>query len=304
MRPESVNNPLAAGRWMMMGVLLIALIDNFVGQMSAHISLWQFFLVRMLLALPLVVLLSQLGMGTIRPGRIGRVMIRGTLVAVAMLFYFGSLGFVTISQALAGLFTSPIFVLLISVFLLKKPVGIWRIAAVIIGFLGILAVIGPNFSTLGWTSLLPLMGGIFYACGVIATRELCEGEGTLTMVWSMFVMQGVFSAIALLGLGIFDFPVPEGSNGFLLRPWVWDMSPVIWIIVVQAIGSVVGVFFMVRAYQLADATYVAVFEYTIFIFGPLFAYLLWQQGIGWAEGIGIGMIAASGIIIAFRSPSA
>jgi len=114
----------------------------------------------------------------------------------------------------------------------------------------------------------------------------------------------VFSAIALLGLGLFDFPVPEGSDGFLLRPWVWDMSPVIWIIVVQAVGSVVGVFFMVRAYQLADATYVAVFEYVIFIFGPLFAYLLWKQGIGWAEGLGIGMIAASGIIIAFRSPSA
>lgn len=288
----------------MVGMAVIALVDNFVGQMAEHVSLWQFFIIRMFMALPLIGIMSWLGFGTVRPIRMGRVMLRGALVALAMIFYFGSLGFVPISQALAGLFTSPIFVLLISIFILRRPVGVWRIAAVAFGFVGILVVIGPNFTGMGWTSLLPLAGGMFYSLGVMATRELCAGEATLTMVWSMFIMQAVYSVIALLGLSLFDPIVPAGADGFLLRGWVWDLTPVIWVIVMQAVGSVVGVFFIVRAYQTADASYAAVFEYTIFIFGPLFAFFLWGQGVSMNEVIGISLIALAGIIIAFRSPAA
>lgn len=289
---------------MIVGMIIIALIDNFVGRMAEFVSLWQFFIMRTLIALPLIGLMSWLGVGTMRPIRLGRVMIRGALIAMAMVFYFGSLAFVPISQALAGIFTSPIVVLLISAFVLKKQVGIWRVIAVLLGFVGILTVVGPSFSGMGWTSLLPLAAGVFYALGVLATRELCAGEATLTMVWSMFVMQSLYGVIALLGLGVIDPSVPAGADGFLLRGWVWDLSPVIWIIVLQACGAVVGMFFIVRAYQVAEATYAAVFEYTIFIFGPLFAFFLWGQGVSLTEALGIALIALAGIIIAFRSPSA
>lgn len=304
MRPQQQNNPLLAGQWMLIGMIVIGLVDNFVGHMADHVGLWQFFLVRMFMTFPLIYLMSRIGLGTIYPKQLWRVMTRGALVAMAMVFYFGSLAFLPISQALAGLFTSPIFVLLISVFLLKKPVGKWRIIAVLVGFVGIVVVTGASFSAMGWASLLPLAAGVFYAFGVVATRELCEEESTLTMVWSMYVMQGVYAVIAMIALWIVDPIVPLGSGGFLLRGWVWDLSPVIWIIVAQTVGSTIGVFFIVKAYQVAEATYAAVFEYSVFIFGPLFAFMLWGQGVSGSEVVGIVLIALAGIIIAFRSPTA
>jgi drug/metabolite transporter (DMT)-like permease len=304
MRPPLPNNPLLAGQWMLIGMVVIALVDNFVGRMAETVSLWQFFIVRMFMTFPIIYLMSRIGMGSIRPIHLWRVMARGALVAMAMVFYFGSLGFVPISQALAGLFTSPIFVLLISIFLLGKPVGKWRIIAVGVGFVGILVVTGASFASMGLASLLPLAAGLFYAFGVVATRELCAGEATLTMVWSMYVMQGVYAAFAFAGLWMFDPVAPLGADGFLLRGWVRDMSPVIWIIVAQAVGSTIGVFFIVKAYQTAEASYAAIFEYSIFIFGPAFAYLLWGQGVSTSEIIGIVLISLAGIIIAFRSPSA
>ncbi len=304
MRPQQQNNPLLAGQWMLIGMIVIGLVDNFVGQMADYIGLWQFFLVRMFMTFPLIYLMSRIGLGTIYPKQLWRVMTRGALVAMAMVFYFGSLAFVPISQALAGLFTSPIFVLLISVFLLKKPVGKWRIIAVLVGFAGIVVVTGASFSTMGWASFLPLAAGVFYAFGVVATRELCAEESTLTMVWSMYVMQGVYAVVAMIGLWVVDPFVPIGADGFLLRSWVWDMSPVMWIVLAQTVGSTIGVFFIVRAYQAAEATYAAVFEYSVFIFGPLFAFLLWGQGVSGSEAVGIVLIALAGIIIAFRSPSA
>jgi len=289
---------------MMLGMLIVALVDNFVGQLAEVVSLWQFFIVRMFMTFPLIYLMSKIGLGAVRPKKTWRVMVRGSLVAMAMVFYFGSLAFVPISQALAGLFASPIFVLLISVFLLGKPVGKWRVIAVLVGFVGILIVTGASFASMGWASLLPIAGGLFYAFGVVATRELCAEETTLTMVWSMYVMQGVYGAIALAGLWLIDPVVPVGADGFLLRGWIDDLSPVMWIIIAQAIGSTIGVFFIVKAYQTAEATYAAVFEYTIFIFAPLFAFFLWGQGVSASEAIGIVLIALAGIIIAFRSPAA
>ena len=49
-----------------------------------------------------------------------------------------------IAQALDGLFTSPIFVLLILALLLKQHIGPWGIAAVLLGFAGILCVLQPD----------------------------------------------------------------------------------------------------------------------------------------------------------------
>ena len=78
-----------------------------------------------------------------------------------MLFYFGSLAFVPFSDALAGLFTAPIFVLLISAFFLRQAIGPIRVIAVFIGFLGILLVLGNTAEEFSYISLLPAIGGFF-----------------------------------------------------------------------------------------------------------------------------------------------
>ncbi len=301
MNAEIETKPLKAAACMIGGMILIGFIDNYVAVIAGQISLWQFQLARTIPAIVLIVLLSKIGFGSLRPVRLWAVGVRSLLITVAMLFYFGSLAFMPIAQSLAGLFTSPIFVLLISVFWRGVKIGPWRVIAVLMGFAGILFVLNPDPANLSWVLLMPVAGGFFYALGSVATRSLCEGEQTLVMLMGLMVLQGAIGGVMLLVLGWVDPAVPSGADGFLLRPLVWPMWEAVPIVLLQAVGSVAGVGLLTKAYQLGEVSQVAVYEYSVMIFGPLFAFILFGQYLGALQGVGIALIATAGIIIASRS---
>jgi len=284
-----------------MAMITISFIDNYIVVVAGKIGLWQFYVLRSTLALLLVSAMSQFGFGTVRPFRFWAVAARSALIAVGMLFYFGALAFMPLAQALAGLFTSPIFILLITVIVLRQTIGPWRIIAVAVGFAGILLVLDPDVQNLTWLMVMPVAGGLFYALGSVATRALCEGESTLSLLFGVMAMQGLFGAVALAVLAVVAPDVPEGTDGFLLRGWVWPIWNVVPLVVLQAAGSVVGVALIIRAYQIGQASQVSVLEYSALVFGPMFAWLLFGQGITLWQAGGIAMIAVAGIIIALRS---
>lgn len=286
---------------MLAAMMVIGCIDNFIALIARDAGLWQFQILRAAMGLPLVVLASVVGFGTLWALRLWAVALRSFFVAFAMLFYFGSLAFMPLAQALAGLFTSPIFILLITAFILREPVGPARIFAVIIGFIGILLVLDSDWATLTWTSFLPVFGGLFYAMGAVATRQLCEGESTLSMLSMLLIIQAIIGAVALAVLGQFELTVPEGAAGFIQRGWVWPVTAALPFILLQAVGSVLGVGLIIRAYQLGSASYVAVYEYSVFISGPFFAWMLFGQTVTGVQTGGILLVAAAGIVIAWRS---
>jgi len=72
-------------------------------------------------------------------------------------------------------------------------------------------------------------------------------------------------------------------------------------ILLQAVGSVLGVGLIIRAYQIGTASYVAIYEYSVFISGPFFAWMLFGQTVTALQAGGIILIAAAGIVIAIRS---
>tara|TARA_B110000008_G_scaffold80327_1_gene82060 strand:- start:474 stop:1382 length:909 start_codon:yes stop_codon:yes gene_type:complete len=298
---NSSINGRAAALTMLAAMMVIGCIDNFIALIARDAGLWQFQILRAAMGLPLVVLASVVGFGTLWALRLWAVALRSFFVAFAMLFYFGSLAFMPLAQALAGLFTSPIFILLITAFILREPVGPARIFAVIIGFIGIFLVLDSDWATLTWTSFLPVFGGLFYAMGAVATRQLCEGESTLSMLSMLLIIQAIIGALALAVLGQFELTVPEGAAGFIQRGWVWPVTAALPFILLQAVGSVLGVGLIIRAYQLGSASYVAVYEYSVFISGPFFAWMLFGQTVTAVQTGGILLVAAAGIVIAWRS---
>jgi drug/metabolite transporter (DMT)-like permease len=295
------TKPMAAALCMVGSMILLGFVDNFVATIAAQVSVWQFLAVRATMAVPLIYVLSLLGLGTMRPKRWWAVTLRSALTAIGLMLYFGSLAFLPIAQSLAGLFTSPIFVLLMTVLVLKQRIGIWRVIAVAIGFAGILLVLGIQQGAPGWVILMPVAGGLFYAAGSLATRVLCAEESTLSMLSGIMIVQSVIGVLALVMLAIWSPVVPEGADGFLLRGWVWPIAPVFPYIVMQAVISVFGVFLLIRAYQWGEASQVSVLEYSIMIFGPFFGWLLMGQTITPTMMAGIALIMVAGGIIAVRS---
>ena len=286
---------------MIAAMAIIGVIDNFIVRLAEEIGLWQFHATRALLALPMVAGLSLLGLGRIRPARLWAVILRSLLVAVAMLFYFAALALIPVAQAMAGLFTSPIFIVLITVLAGRQRIGPWRVLAVAVGFAGILLVLQPDPRKFEIATLIPVAGGFFYALGAIATNTLCARESTVSLLMGMMLALGLFGLLGLAGIAVLGPESAPGPEGFVTRGWVWPMWQAAPWVMVQAAGSVVAVFMMTKGYQLGEPSYVGVFEYSLMIFGPLFAWVALGQGVGPWQVLGITLIALAGGIIAVRS---
>lgn len=241
------NRTTAAAVAILGYVLIIGFIDNYVLVIANEIGLWQFHLMRSgMVAALLVVAAPLLGLRVVpRDGR--AVLARSAVHGAAMLCYFGSLGFLPVPQVAAGLFTAPIFVLLIARFVYGERIGPVRIAAVGIGFAGILLLLGPEALRLGPAALVPVLAGALYALGNVATRAWCPDEGAVTLTAGFFAALGVFGALGLAVVAVLGLEPPEGPLRFLLRGPAIPSAEVLFWIFVQAAGSLVGVGLMCGA---------------------------------------------------------
>ncbi len=277
---------------------LIGLIDNLVYSLAGMSGIWQFHLVRALMALPIIAAVAVLGDRRLWPRRPGPVAARSLIVSVSMVFYFGSLAFLPVAQVAAGLFTAPIFVLLISVVFLGERVSWANGLAALGGFAGIMLVLRPETQAVSLVTFMPVAAGFFYACGAIVTRRWCGSEGTLSLLAAFFVVMAVWGAGGCAVLAWLQPEVPEGPAGFLLRGWVSPSQDFLGLTAVQALGAVAGVGLIIRGYLLADASFVSVFEYVLLIFAAAWGYVLWGQTLDAVQAGGIVLIIASGVLLA------
>lgn len=296
------DRTLTAAGMILVYATVIGFGDNFVRVVAVEAGLWQFHATRTAMALGLVALLMRpLGL-RLRPVRLGAVVARSAIHGIAMLIYFGCLAFLPVAQVAAGLFTAPIFVLLISRFAYGHHIGPVRIAAVGVGFVGVILVLGPSaMSGASMAALLPVAAGALYALGNIATREWCAGESAETLLVAFFVALGVLGLAGLAVLAVVPVAVPEGAAGFVQRGWVWPSGSFYFWTFVQAAGSLVGVGLMIRAYQIAAASRVSVFEYIILPASALWGWLIWGEVLLLSAGVGMGLIALAGGMIALRA---
>jgi drug/metabolite transporter (DMT)-like permease len=284
---------------------VIAFTDNFVRVIAADAGLWQFHATRSVMAIALLVAVAiPLGL-RLRPKNWRGVLARSVIHGTAMLFYFGALAFLPVAQVAAGLFTAPIFVLLIQRFAYGRQIGFWHIAAVALGFAGVVFVLGPTaLSGATLAALLPVLSGALYAMGNIATREWCAHERAEVLLAGFFAILGVMGLAGLCFLAVFPVPVPLGADGFVQRGLVWPSGTFLWWTFVQAAGSLLGVGLIIRAYQIAEASTVSVFEYVILPASALWGWLLWGEVLAWPAITGIVLIAVAGAMIARQSPTA
>jgi drug/metabolite transporter (DMT)-like permease len=298
------TRPLAAALSILAAMAVIGFIDNFVVLIAGEAGVWQFHFVRSLMSLPMIALIVWAGFGRVRPVNWPGVIGRSTAMTLSMILYFAALGALPIAQVVAGLFMSPIFVLLLSVLVLGHRIGPVRIAAVAAGFLGVLLILRPDPETVSIWTAVPVLAGFLYAVCALATRTWCRHEDTMTLVAGGFVGLGIAGAIGLVVLSVFPQETAGSAEAFVLTGWVAPTGTFLFWTVVQAVGSILAVFLIVRGYQLGEASYVGIFEYSLLVFVSIWAFALRGETVDRLAALGIALIIASGTVIAFRSRKA
>lgn len=283
---------------------IFGLVDNFIALAADTGSLWQFHMLRAALVLVLLGLGTVLFRWRVAVRRPKAVLLRTFFAGTAMVIYFGCLGYMPIAQAVAGLFTAPIFVVIFSALIWKEQIGPRRVIAVILGFAGILLVLRPDAAGLNLLTIMPITAGAFHALGTITTRRWCADEDTIALLGVFFAMLLVVGAIGVVFVGSVVAAPPPGPDGFVLRGWTPVTATLVFVVVTQAIGAVIAVGLIIKSYQMAEPSFIAIFENTLLVFATIWAYLLYAE---WPDGMalaGMGLIVLAGVIIAFRTGTA
>jgi drug/metabolite transporter (DMT)-like permease len=297
------DRPLRALGLLLLGVFALALQDSLIKLMSGETSFWQFQTLRSIGNLSFIVILALASdsLGLITPKNWRPVYLRAALLTVCMFFFFAGAPYLTVPQMAAGLYTYPLFVSLLAGPILGETLGPWRITALIIGATGAAIILSPwdeNFSTV---QILPILAGFFYATNILTLRRACRNESTLALAFAVglaFIVSGTLG-ILLLSL----FPLPEevrASMPFVAIGWPELTLLVAGFALFASVLNLTGNICLSRAYQTADASWLAPIDFSYLIFAALWSRLIFDQWPTSEAIIGMALIGSAGIITAWR----
>jgi len=299
---DSDRPGLAAG--LMAGALVVlALQDAIVRLAGAETTLWQFQFVRSSGNLMLLLVLARVIWGTPPkwPKRFWPVAARSLLLLAATLFFFGGVPRLTLAEMGAGLYTYPIFVTILSAVVLREPVGIQRIGAVLAGALGALLILQPGSAEFHWIKLMPVGAGFCYAAMVIVTRRYCRRESPVTLTFGVGISYVTAAAAGMVVLSLF----PPGAAAqevlpYLARGWL----PLTWTLVglalVCSVLNVTANLGLTTAYQNAESSWLAPIDYCYLIFATLWGLAFFGDFPDASMLAGMVLIAGAGAFTAWR----
>ncbi|MGC6527234.1 MAG: DMT family transporter [Paracoccaceae bacterium] len=280
------------------GISIFGFSDNLTMLVSDDVGVGQFHFSRSLFAVSMVAILGKfLGLSVI-PRLWKPVLVRTLFMVIAIFLYFSVMPMMTIAEAGAGLFTSPIFVLIFSAILFRERIGWRRILAVVMGSCGVLLILRPGSDGFSLYHLIPVLSGASYAFGSIITFRYLSDESPLAILMSFIVAIGLCGGAFATGLTV----VPASQELIAQAPFLfrgWQMVDVwfwIWMAVI-AIGACVALSMMTRAYQIAQTSYAAIYEYAYLISVGFFGWAFWGVVPDILSTAGIVLIIFAGVLI-------
>ena len=123
-------------------------------------------------------------------------------MVLAWITFYASLPVLSLSVAAVTIYTGPIMIALLSAALLKEPVSLSQWGGVLLGFLGVIAILRPGTDAFSWFTVLPLLSAAFYALAMVLTRSKCRDEAPLALALALhvsFIVTGLI-ATAILAL--------------------------------------------------------------------------------------------------------
>ena len=197
----------------------------------------------------------------------------------ALLSIFTALRNLPLATVVSISFAAPIFTTIFSIFFLSERVGYFRWLAVFIGFIGILIISEPGFSSLNVYYIFPVIFVLGMSYVAISIRQLSSTEP----VWLISLF---FSAAITIA-------------GLLTLPFGWIMPSFYDLTLLSMIGFFGGVanLWLSQSYKFSEVSLVTPLKYLALVFAIVFGYLIWGEVPSGKTLIGAILVIASSIII-------
>ncbi|MBN2525111.1 MAG: DMT family transporter [Deltaproteobacteria bacterium] len=199
------------------------------------------------------------GMGTFRTQTTGFHFLRSAVLFAATLCWYWGLETVQITAATVISFSITLFLLPLASLILKEKVGIKRVVATMIGFIGVLIVVGPFTPSFDPMVSIMLLGAFFYALLEIMNKKHLETESIVTMI----LYASLFASLLTLGPAISVWKTPSSMH-------------MIGLFVIGLMFNIV-LFFLLKALSLEDASFLAPFMYLEIVFSVVMGYAVFGE---------------------------
>ena len=156
-------------------------------------------------------------------------------------------------------FAAPLFITILSIFVLSEKVGLFRWGAVLIGFIGVIVISEPGFDEMNTYYLLPLIFCVGMAFVTITIRKLSTTEP----IWLISIFFTITISIA----------------GLLTIPLGWkvpDLKDFVLLVLIGVTGGSANLF-LTQSYKLSEVSLVAPLKYLSLVFAIVFGYLIWSE---------------------------
>ena len=294
--------------FILVGMFLISLNDMLIKSLSGDYPLHEIVFIRSGIGIIFAFLILQFegGLSLLRTAHPKLHILRAVLVVLANSAFYGAIVAMPLATANAIYFVAPLIVTVLSVPVLGETVGPRRLAAVVIGFCGVLLMIVPQMSGgadgIGWAVLLPVLAAAGYAGMAVLTRKL--GQSSRASALAIY-LQAAFVLISLAffvvaGDGRFVDEASNPSMVFLLRAWVWPAAEDLWPMVGLGLLSAVVGYCMSQAYRLSRASVVAPFEYALLIFALFWGWTIFGEWPTPTVFAGAAIVIAAGLYVFLR----
>ena len=178
---------------------------------------------------------------------------------IAIVSIFVALRNLPLATVVSISFASPIFTTIFSIFLLNEKVGFYRWLAVFVGFIGIIIISEPGFSSLNIYYIYPIIFCLGLSYVAIAIRKLSATEP----VWLI----SFFFSFSILIFSFFS----------LYQQWI--MPSLIDLILLSSIGILGGIanLWLSQSYKFSEVSLVSPLKYLALVFAIIFGYIVWDE---------------------------
>lgn len=205
---------------------------------------------------------------------------RAILLVTATLSNFYALQFLTLTVVSAIVFSSPVIVCFLSIYMLGERVGPWRWGAILLGFIGVLIVVRPFGTTFHPAVLLIVYNATALAFYSMMTRKL---SGIVAVETMQFYM-GLVGTLLMLPFAIWTWVQPETSFGML-------------VLIALGIFGWAGHQLLTNAHRFGTANQLMPFTYSFLIYVAIWGYLFFGTIPDFWTMIGAMVIMCAGLII-------
>ncbi|MEJ6388422.1 DMT family transporter [Gymnodinialimonas ulvae] len=303
----NAGTPTRAIFLILLAMVCISINDMLIKLLSGGYPLHQMVFIRSIIGVGFtaLILMREGGISLLRTDQPGLHLIRALLIVVANMTFFAALAVMPLGVATALFFVAPLFITLLAIPVLGERVGVHRLTALVIGFVGVGVMMLPasDFGAVPRGALfLPIIAAACYAGMQVMTRKL--GAKSAASAMAIYIQLAFIGVSAVFWVSVGDgrlaAQVESESLVFLLRAWIWPAPEDVWKFAVLGLMSGMIGYCLSQAYRLGDAATVASFEYAALPMAIFLGWIVFGERPGWVMLLGTALIAGAGLYVFAR----